>query len=566
MHQTSPYIPEAREISEIFVLVQADRDRGASMIDLWLQVTHVSQHWRKVALECVELWCQIGSLPEAAIREFLVRSGGRSLSVNLIDMDGSMRPRYYSDALLADVFAQTFRIQSLSFEGAEHFNRVLPHLSSKPALKLATLRISGFDVGDSVDIPDDIVLFQGNTPQLSALFLNSCRILPSSRLFANDLTTLDVRGRYNGSTITWLKIIQQMPRLSHLTLIDAFTDEIQDEYTPIPQDFVAVPLLQLSQLCIRGCRFKSDLEFLAHLTFPAQTTFKFSSDTDSIIPQSAAPVPPLISFLRVYNQSCLGLQATEITSITLDEPLVQIPLVFDQLSLRFSASGASQTYLDIVLHSSRAVDCDEMLVAELTSLPTSHLTSLTICCNVSYGTMRVLSDRLPHLQEISCSGKAIEPFLMALGAKSADFYNPEEGTSTYWGRSTEQPRQLEVALMENIEGPNQVGDPVLANPTPDLSQSPPPPSFVFLETVHLYATSLDRFSTALVSALSARQKIGLPVKKVRFSQIAKISDVLLSRLRSLVDDVQYDECTPEPEDCDIQAADLDNTSDDFIQG
>ncbi|TFK63488.1 hypothetical protein BDN72DRAFT_826582 [Pluteus cervinus] len=179
MHQTSPYISEAREIaiqklddeirslterlyhlkcqrntysitytlpievlSEIFLLTQADR--GASMIDLWLQVTHLSQHWRKVALECAELWCEIGSLTEAAIQAFLARSGGRSISVNLIDAQGSLSPQtsYYSEGLLAHIFGQTFRIQSLSLEGSEHFDQVLPYLTSKPAPKLETLRIS----------------------------------------------------------------------------------------------------------------------------------------------------------------------------------------------------------------------------------------------------------------------------------------------------------------------------------------------------------------------------------------------------------------------------------------
>ncbi|TFK66116.1 hypothetical protein BDN72DRAFT_800389, partial [Pluteus cervinus] len=74
-------------LTKIFATIQAAcRNRGfdwnsSSTLQAWLPITHVSRHWRKVALQSSQLWCQIDALPEPAIREFLVRSAGRRLSV-----------------------------------------------------------------------------------------------------------------------------------------------------------------------------------------------------------------------------------------------------------------------------------------------------------------------------------------------------------------------------------------------------------------------------------------------------------------------------------------------------
>ncbi|TFK66096.1 hypothetical protein BDN72DRAFT_844724 [Pluteus cervinus] len=65
-------------LGELFATVQADcKDRvsGRSLLSTelkaWLPISHVSRHWRRVALQSSRLWCQIDALPGPAIREFL---------------------------------------------------------------------------------------------------------------------------------------------------------------------------------------------------------------------------------------------------------------------------------------------------------------------------------------------------------------------------------------------------------------------------------------------------------------------------------------------------------------
>ncbi|TFK63491.1 hypothetical protein BDN72DRAFT_963882 [Pluteus cervinus] len=542
-------------LTEIFVLTQAARYTlpetpvlPASILRMWLPVTHVSRHWRKVALNCSELWREIGPLPEAAIREFLVRSGGRSLSVDVIGGFSLLyrRPRCYSDGLLADIFAQTFRIQRFSLDGAEHFNQVLPYLTSKSAPKLETLSISGGrDAGEILTIPGDVDLFQGTTPQLDTLWLYRCQITPESALFTNNLATLHVNKCPIGSTAIWLRILKQIPRLSDLSLIGSFTDEseyaVESAPTPVLKEFEAVPLLQLSKLAIEGSWLKSDLDFLAHITFPSRATIEFSSNICSPLPQPTPQAPPLISFLRVYNQSRYGPLETEITAITLKE--IKEPSY--STSLRFLTEGASRSGLDVTIGGLQDVDCDEALVAEFSFLPISHTTSLTISCYVSPETLKVLSDRLPKLQEVSCSGIAGRCFLMVLTASFFDFHTLEEDADIGGSGSIARQRGVHVVeTTEGIEESNQVDrlptGTVLLNPG-----SQPRPYFESLKSIHLDNTPVDTFNSALVVALSARRSIGLPVKKLRLTGISQVPDDTLARVFYLVDDLQCEFDEPE---------------------
>ncbi|TFK66751.1 hypothetical protein BDN72DRAFT_843836 [Pluteus cervinus] len=490
-------------LGEIFAIVQtACKDivsglsSPSSELQAWLPITHVSRHWRKVALESSQLWCQIDALPEPAIREFLVRSAGRRLFVNIIYQSPSGCRYSYSEDLLGDIFAHTSHIEKLSIRSRKHFDQVLPHITSTPAPQLKELRISGsFGLADDIHLPNDLVLFQGTTPLLNTLSLFKCHFNLNFPLFGNGLTTLEITRCPMGSTTDWLTLLKQMPRLSTLSLRFSFTEGAnvpESVHIPIPKDFGVVPLLELCRLDIQGSRFEADLGFLAHIAFPSRTSLQFSSRISRIMTNEELSKSPLAAFVRVYDPSRPGVSQIEISGLKLEE-LVDLDEGPDGIpitasTLIFSAKQKSQSYITFCISGLEAVNCDETYVAAIRSLPVSHLTSLTINCGVKPEAFSAFSNLFSDLQEVSCSGDAIQPFLM----------------------------QLQVAQL----------------------------MFVSLKSVHIGHASLGYIEAALTSAISARRQNGLPVKKVGFSFCTQVTDDFVSRLQSLVEVVDCYECNP----------------------
>ncbi|TFK63489.1 hypothetical protein BDN72DRAFT_847572 [Pluteus cervinus] len=505
-------------LSKIFTITQiACRESFAYLLShpfaetrTWLSMTHVSQHWRNVALECSELWCEIDLLPETAVRSFLLRSKRRGLEVYVKDKLSSRGQSAYSEGLLADIFAQTSRIQTLSIRGNEPFSQVLPLLTSRPAPQLKELTI--FSTGDIMRFPENVDIFQGIVPQLDSLTLYRCRhVIPESALFVNNLTTLDIEDCPITSTTTWLKILQRMPSLSHLRLVDCFTNETEAVDATIPNDFGVISLPRLSHFSIRGFCFEEDLDFLAHTTFPSQTALDFSSCIPlHLFPNRQPLTAPLVAFLRVHNQSRQNLSDMQITGLTLE---------FDPgsaLSLIVEREGHEHTLLSI--KGLETVDCGEMLLAELTSLPLAFLTSFTTSCIIN-----------SRLEEVSVSGRAIQPLLRLL-AGSGEFSDAGSDLDERTGADDEE----DVEGVSEFEGGEDAED-----QTDDLSGAHP--HFEVLKSLRLYNTPSYMFKEALINTLEARRKVGFPVQQVRLSCCMPLMVDFLSRLQGLVDDVEFHE-------------------------
>ncbi|TFK64368.1 hypothetical protein BDN72DRAFT_861416 [Pluteus cervinus] len=498
-------------ITEIFIIIQIQTynpNNPTSTLRLWLPITHVCRHWRALALECSHLWSLIYSLPEAGIREFLARSNKGPLFVDISRAPSSQDPgpADYSEGLLAAIFAQCSRIQELGLRSWDNLDQMLPHLTSGSAPKLEALSIAGDDdVGDLVNIPGDVDIFQGTTPQLNTLFLYKCRIVPQCSLLMNDLTNLNVEDCPMGSTMIWLNIVRRMSHLSHLSLVRCFTDRSGDHYTPIPTDFEVIHLHHLSTLAIEGSWLQSDLSFLAHITFPSQTELAFTSNTGRSASMPQPTAPPLVAFLQVQNRSRQGLPQMRGASVKLEESPSLGEATANGMVLRFSVLER-QNYVCVEIGGIPSVYCDQILLTELTPLLSSTL-SITF----------YISCRLPNVRDIWCSSHAIGTFLSALSTVP---------------QGDVPPQIEELCERENVHTS------ALSNTISHNSTSRPP--FKWLEGVGLYRTSIDTFATPLAAALRFRLEMGLPLKTVQFFRVGDVPVDLLSRLRELVDEVKYD--------------------------
>ncbi|TFK64808.1 hypothetical protein BDN72DRAFT_901252 [Pluteus cervinus] len=361
------------------------------------------------------------------------------------------------------------------------FHWMLPHLASYPAPKLNALSIYAANSTHPLHIPDDVRVFQGITPQLTSLSSSQCRLSPQSSLFVNNLTTLDVAYCPIGSTTTWLDILRQMQRLSHLQIHHCFTDRPGVQYTPIPAGFDVIPFLHLSTLAIKGSWLQSDLDFLTHIALSSRTLLQFNSAVDNFMPPVTAS--PLLAFLSVHRQSRQGLLEMEGAIVELEQS--------HSTSLQFPVHETPQYYINLDISNIPSIDYDEALFTELATL-FSRTTSMTftLSCNLSPDILRTLSRHLPNIRTISCSGHVFGAFLTVLHSE------PQ-------GAHTSQADDTHPATF----------------PNPLLNHSNIQPPFKSLESIHLSDTTADNYSTPLVDSLGFRRAIGLPIRNLRFSRV-----------------------------------------------
>ncbi|TFK66107.1 hypothetical protein BDN72DRAFT_961993 [Pluteus cervinus] len=473
-------------LSEIFAIVQtkskdsgnqpASKERFA-VLRRWLPITHVSHYWRTVALDSSQLWFEIDELPAPAIETFfgaLKRKktvGGhhlrRALSTSVVYLSHGSP-------------SQTLRA---NFSNPEN---------DPPELRELNLTQGSVSLMDSI--------FQASTPKLDALSLSRCHFSPNCPLLKNDLTSLDAF-KCPIRAITWLEILQQMPRLSYLVLSSSFTEETgggNGAYSLIPKDFPIVQLLQLSELQVTGSLFNIDLDFLAHITFPSQTRFTFLSMCYDLQDGGESS---LAALLRVHNGCRRNLSEIQVTEIKLEEDDVGPDAPAE--AMYFSAYGRSGVcYLDVHLMDFHMVAFGASQMTAIASLPVSIATSFTTDWAIQHEAWEVLSSRFPKLQEISCSGPTVKSFLLSLGARETDLNPDSESTGEESNAATSR----------------------------GLYKS--------LRSVEFYMAALYDWDQAIINVMRARCDDGMPVKNVTFN-VCNFNSALLSRLEGLVDVVRY---------------------------
>ncbi|TFK66101.1 hypothetical protein BDN72DRAFT_880493 [Pluteus cervinus] len=541
-----PYTLPDEILCEIFAIVQAhfklksrgDPQNQICQIFQWLPITHVSGHWRQVALACSQLWCEIANLPEAVIPIFLGRSGNRNLSVRIVTSMTPRRVHYtHPPALLTQIFSQNSRIEKLVVKGVPSFTQITPYLTSTPAPKLKELVINAF----GAHIPDE--LFQGITPQLETLTLFACYVNLNTPLLMNNLTTLEVLN-CSGSAKAWLIILQRMPRLSLLKLRSGFSPDAE-EPIPNPEDIGVIPLLRLSVFDFRGYGLERDLDFLSHLAFPSQTQFKFRSATRN---GDQNIMPPLIAFLRVHTQSRQDLSEMNIRAVSYTQEHDQ-----DRpKSLQLTASDGDHCYLAVDINLSslqvRTTDAGNAThLAEITSLPLSLTTSFTTNCDIEREGWTILSNRLPILQSISISEATVHPFLLSIGVADANF---NSGGDTDISMERHEEEDEDLAEPNRSVGSKGTRSNDFLDPGQVSSESTQ--QFKSLKSINLEDISFEELHEAMFVAICARRDDGFPVEKIRFNRCSDVgaTGTFLTCLRTLVNVVecQEDDLEDEVED------------------
>ncbi|KAG5638349.1 hypothetical protein H0H81_000482 [Sphagnurus paluster] len=234
-------------LSKIFAFRAAEAAEGPSPLG-WIKLTHVSRHWRAVALESPRLWANLVFTRPKWSEEMLKRSKMASLIVKA-DLT-CITPRIFDAVRLALLHGP--RIQELQLRAASStIERLLTKEFRFEAPMIHSLTISippvtrfGTDMGFT--IPSHVL--QGETPYLRKLQLERCNINWDSSLL-NGLTHLKIHNCARPTTRQLLDALERMPSLQVLNLADALpTSPEHPAQEPSPsQD---VKLAQLAELTI----------------------------------------------------------------------------------------------------------------------------------------------------------------------------------------------------------------------------------------------------------------------------------------------------------------------------
>ncbi|KAF7370557.1 F-box domain-containing protein [Mycena sanguinolenta] len=235
----------------------------------WLPLTHVTHHWREVALACPELWANIIFHRKLAPL-MLSRSKDYPLVIGVdLDKKTSLKAMYIREHLA--------RVGALDVRGSQNSldTFFVDHVKKLSAPRLRSLAVANTTVGDPLWL--DAKLFYGTDERVNIL-PRQLRLeraaLPWNSPWYNNLTDLYLADLHkaHGPTITMLlSVIVTSPLLQHLTLINTQTsvDDL-DMYRLFPfalPDLRTIRITEPISLCAH---------ILTNLTFPSIVTIDIS--------------------------------------------------------------------------------------------------------------------------------------------------------------------------------------------------------------------------------------------------------------------------------------------------
>ncbi|KAA1477568.1 hypothetical protein DENSPDRAFT_613546 [Dentipellis sp. KUC8613] len=189
----------------------------------WLALTLVCQRWRTLILNTQSFWRTIEFCSFRATQVLLERSGGASIEVGY--SDNFLEPQSPErEQILCLLFDNVERARSLWFFGpcARRFLQTVAPVHDAPALEVLRLQLND----TSETLCDNFI---SDTSKLRRVELGGINVLPSSRVFASNVTSLSLNSlstlnfeRFSFATM--FSILQKMPQLEELALDDMLHD------------------------------------------------------------------------------------------------------------------------------------------------------------------------------------------------------------------------------------------------------------------------------------------------------------------------------------------------------
>jgi hypothetical protein len=511
-------------LSKIFVCCAATYGPPHLTMD-WVKVSHVSRHWRTVAIGCPYLWTTLVFARPRWVEEMLKRSKMAPLVIDA--RFGYMGPKSTEAVQLAMNHVSRVRelnIVSPSTSFGKLFSsvpRAAPMLQSL-ALSASTNHYAE-PFRDNYSIPPE--LFSDDSSQLRRLELIDCNLDWTSHLLKG-LTHLKIHDTAPGtrpSTPLFLDVLEQLPTLTVLDLKDALPQVADGSSMASYQR--NVKLHSLANFHLSGS--DSDCSnALSHLSVSSSATLKLScrstvvSDADfssiltfvsglwepTAITSSAAKPHKCIRSLKIQGVSSTGwsLKAWPNTVLPLSGDLDP---PFIDLSFQWSSTVAPGIGDKVI-----GETCAALPLEQLTSLDVSKASQMT-----EQTWLRTFG-KLAHLRSICAQGQAVHTLLSAVVAEPS----PATGTSVS-AKSSTRKRSHKRRKM------------------------PPPVYFPSLLHLTIEDTSFDSGCDEeyaeledLKDCLMERYERKAEVRELTLSQCHRLTSEHVDELREIVVDVVWD--------------------------
>ncbi|KAK0467085.1 uncharacterized protein EV420DRAFT_664776 [Desarmillaria tabescens] len=496
-------------LSRIFLFVSYPHESYNSL--LWINVSHVSRHWRATALGFPALWSSPPFKTPAWAHEMLKRSKMAPLTI-VADLT-YMSPKILS--VFDDAMKQVDRAAELNLTGDKTMEKYLTDLT-KRAPFLRKLCISQFyagyrEVEEKIVLPDNFL--DGQAPRLRHLNLNRCQVHWDSTLMQN-LTYLRIvePGDFRPTISQLVDVLKQMPWLETLDLDHALP--IVSECTktlPRPSHVISLPHLSLIRLT---SNVLETANVLNHIDFPSTATMRLILHGTKGTGTDFSSLVPTLSKSRTFagGSSDKALKSAPFKTLSLTSPF--------QTDIRFSAFttvNPSTSRVDyaipaLELHLSWRLDSsgtkEQVAQTICRALPLAQLRVLRVFdpdCDFKHMTWVDLFGSLPKLQKIEFSG-ATKTFAEALG-------------------EIKPPAPVDADQGYNLRRKKQTPDSVY---------------FPRLRSLILTGTDFSDFSDVLLDALMVRAECGTEVQALTLSDCSHLYDEDVELLEEVVVEVAWD--------------------------
>ncbi|KAK0217879.1 hypothetical protein IW262DRAFT_1463198 [Armillaria fumosa] len=515
-------------LSRIFLFVSYPRERSL----LWINVSHVSRHWRAVALGFPALWSSPPFMTPTWAHEMLKRSKMAPLTI-VADLT-YMTPKML--AAFDDAMRQVDRSAELSLTGAKTMEKYLANATKRaPFLnKLCISQIyTRYDAAEErIALPYNF--FDGQAPRLRHLDLNRCQVHWDTGLMQN-LTYLRIvePGGCIPTISQLVDLLEQMPCLETLQLEHALPIVSETTKTlPSPSHIISLP--RLSRIHLVSSVLEA-ANLLDHIDFPSTATMQLILDGTKGTGSDFSSLVPTISKSRTFTSDNAKFTGAPFKAMYLTIPY--------HTSIRFSVYTVTNTTRTcspqiatpaLELHVSWRSDspgAKEQVVRTICqALPLAQLRVLRVFdpeCEFKHTTWVDLFGSLPKLRKIEFTGSGISKvFTQALSE-----VKPSPPVDANQGYNLRKKKQI-----------------------PDSVYFPRLRSLVYSGTD--FADLLDMF----LDMLMMRAECGTEVQDLKLTDCAHLYEEEVELIEEVVVDVEWDSFVQDSEAYD---SDDDRFSDSF---
>ena len=428
-------------LSKIFVCCAATYKPVQPTMD-WVKVSHVSRHWRTVAIGCPRLWTTLVFARPRWVEEMLKRSKMAPLVINA--EFGYLGPK--STEAVQLTMNHISRVRELNIVSASSsFGKLFSNVPrAAPMLQVLVLSTSTNHYAepfrDNYSIPPG--LFIDDSSQLRRLELIQCNLDWTSHLLKG-LTHLKIHDTAPGtrpSTLLFLDVLEQLPTLTVLDLKDALPHVVDGSSAMSYQR--TVELRSLTYFHLSGS--DSDCSnALRHLSVSSTATLKLScrrtevSDADfssilTFVSGLWEPTAIISSAAKPHKRPIRSLKIQGVGSTGLSLQAWPTVLSFPTLS-----GHLAPPFIDLLFQWSSTITpgvMDKVIREACAALPLERLASLDVvnASQMTEQTWLVRFGKLVHLKSIRAQGMAVHTLLSAMIAEP----NTATGTSVSTNSST----------------------------------------------------------------------------------------------------------------------------------